>query len=107
LPGAVTCVVPPAADGLPRVVDIAVSNAPAGLRGATRGGGTFVYRESSIQASPGSSSAAVDASLALTCAAAAFGSEGGGGGTELQSYAVSLWVRPAAGAHTRPLFSST
>ena len=95
MPGAVTCVVPPAANGLPRVVDVAVSNAPAGLRGATRGGGTFVYRESSIQASPGSSSAAVNASLALTRAAAAFGSAGGG--SELQSYAVSLWVRPAAG----------
>ena len=44
-----TCVVPPAVDGVPRVVGVAVSNGPVGLRGATGGKGSFVYRESSIE----------------------------------------------------------
>ena len=110
---AVTCQVPAAKDGLPRVVDVAVSNGPVGLRGATRGVASFVYRESSLEFIAGGvgagadaggagagaggdspAAAAMDASDALTAAAAEFGSSDAG--DELRSYTVSLWVRPSA-----------
>ena len=104
--GAVTCVVPTAKDGLPRAVAVSVTNGPAGLRGATRSMAAFVYRESSIEVLPqdtvgvGAGAAtraagAVDATLALSRAAATFPSAGAGG-AELRAYTVSLWIRPLA-----------